>query len=274
MKKILLLIAALVAVACGQKTVTIIQIADSQLGFDAAIKGQAPGAQYVNDLSFEVAYLEKAVLEINRLLPDVVVFTGDQINLPLDPEQRETFCNVVSKINESVKVIFVPGNHDVLIGENIVDSTPFTSVFGGDRFVYEIEGVKLIGLNSNLIKYNDPSECQQKQWLQDELSKTGPDQVKIIFTHHPFFMNDIDEADSYFPIQQAKRREYFDLFAQTGVDAVYAGHFHDSSLGEYNGIPMRTTTSAAYQLGEAKASIRLITVENGSSIKDEFILLD
>lgn len=273
MKKFLLLFALSAVFSCAPETVTIIQIADSQLGFDAAVKGQEPGATYVNDLSFELGFLNKAVQEVNRIMPDVVVFTGDQINLPLDPEQRAAFCEAVAGIDKSVKVIFLPGNHDVIVGENSVDSTPFISLFGEDRFVHRIDGVTLMGLNSNLIKYNDSSEEEQIQWIGDELSKTDPEDVKIVFAHHPFFIEDIDEADSYFPIQQSKRRTYFDLFAEHGVDAVYAGHYHESSLGEYNGIPMKTTTSAAYQLGESKASIRVITVTGGKSVQDELLLL-
>lgn len=273
MKRLLLLSVLIAAVSCAPKTVTIIQIADSQLGFDAAIKGQEPGATYVNDLSYEVDFLVKAVQEVNRIMPDVVVFTGDQINLPLDPEQRSAFCEAVARIDESVKVMYLPGNHDVIVGENSVDSTPFTSLFGEDRFVHRIDGVTLMGLNSNLIKYNDPSEGEQIQWIGEELSKTDPENVKIVFAHHPFFIEDIDEADSYFPIQQSKRKLYFDIFAENGVDAVYAGHYHESSYGEYNGIPMRTTTSAAYQLGASKPSVRLITVIDGESIQDEFIQL-
>lgn len=273
MKKLLLLLVLAAAVSCGQKTVTIVQIADSQLGFDAAVKGQEPGATYVNDLSFEVGFLAKAVQEVNRLKPDVVVFTGDQIHLAQDPEQRAAFCDEVAKIDESVKVFYLPGNHDVIIGDKVVDSTPFTSLFGEDRFVYTVDGVTLMGLNSNLIKYDDPSEALQLQWIKEELAKTSPADVSIVFAHHPFFMQNIDEDDSYFPIQQSKRKEYFELFSEYGVDAVYAGHYHESSLGEYNGIPMRTTTSAAYQLGESKASIRVITVKDGEAVTDEFVIL-
>jgi hypothetical protein len=42
MKKLLLLSLILAAAACSPKTYSIIQIADAQLGFDAAVKGQVP----------------------------------------------------------------------------------------------------------------------------------------------------------------------------------------------------------------------------------------
>jgi 3',5'-cyclic AMP phosphodiesterase CpdA len=153
-----------------------------------------------------------------------------------------------------------------------VDSSPFTSLFGEDRFVHRIEGVTIMGLNSNLIKYNDPSEVEQIQWIGDELSKTDPEDVKIVFAHHPFFIENIDEEDSYFPIQQSKRRAYFDLFAEHGVDAVFAGHLHASAAGEYKGIPMLTTTSSGYQLGDERPSVRLITV-TGNKVSEELLPL-
>ena len=58
MKKILLVFCAIALfVSCADKPFVIIQLADTQLGFDAAIKGQAEGAVYVNDLSHELKYL-------------------------------------------------------------------------------------------------------------------------------------------------------------------------------------------------------------------------
>jgi hypothetical protein len=54
------------------------------------------------------------------------------------------------------------------------------------------------------------------------------------------------------------------MFSQTGLDVVYAGHKHDTCHSEYAGIPMRTTTSSAYQLGASNSSIRVITVIDGT----------
>jgi hypothetical protein len=47
------------------------------------------------------------------------------------------------------------------------------------------------------------------------------------------------------------------------VDAVFAGHLHASAAGEYNGIPMLTTTSSGYQLGDEHPSVRVIKIEDG-----------
>ena len=56
------------------------------------------------------------------------------------------------------------------------------------------------------------------------------------------------------------------------VGAVYAGHLHTLREGVYEGIPMRTMTAVAYQLGEAQPSIRIITVSR-KGIGDEIRLL-
>lgn len=264
MKQILttILIAATM-ISCGTKPYVIVQIADAQLGFTAADNANKNETPYVNDLTYEAGYLEKAVALVNELKPDAVVFTGDQVNYSDNAEQWDTFASIIAGIDKSVKLFHVPGNHDVAFKDGKVDSTPFTSRYGTDRFAYGDRGVKLVGINSNLIKSDDEGEAAQKEWLEQVLVKDSPEDVAIIFTHHPFFMTAIDEEDGYFQIQKSKRREYFDLFKQLDVDAVYAGHRHNSSEGSYEGIPMKTTTSVAYQIGDSAPSVRIITVTDG-----------
>ena len=104
MKKYIYIILAMVmAVACTQKSVVIVQIADAQLGFDAAVKGSVPGAEYVNDLTFEVECLKATVAKVNELKPDMVVFTGDQVHLPYDKEQWDAFMEGIADIDPSIE---------------------------------------------------------------------------------------------------------------------------------------------------------------------------
>ena len=269
MKKLFILV-ALIAAACTPKTLTIVQVADAQLGFDAAIKGQQPGAVYVNDLSYEAEYLRKAVAMINELSPDVVIYTGDQVNIVDNEEQWQLFTDIISGIDTDILQLHIPGNHDVAHLDGKVDSAPFVQRFGSDRFVSDHGDVRLVGINSNLIKYDDPAESEHREWLETVLSETPAENVKIIFSHHPFFITDVDEEDSYFPIQRAKRRDYFDMFAASGVDVVLAGHLHDNRAGEYEGILMLTTTSSGYQLGDGPASIRVITIKDGQ-VSEELV---
>lgn len=272
MKRLIYALFVLAAIAsCKNEPMVIIQIADAQLGFDAAVKGQVPGAEYINDLSYEVGYLEKAVSEINRIRPDLVVFTGDQVHLPADEEQWTVLAGILSDIDPDVRVLHIPGNHDVFLSEGKVDITPFSRRYGEDRFVYNDGKVCVVGINSSLIRHNDPREEEQFEWLKDVLGQSGDKVVKMVFCHHPFFLEDIDEEDGHAQIQKAKRKMYFDMFAETGVDAVYAGHLHYNSEGEYRGVPMKTSTSAAYQLGTAEPSYRNILIQNGEIVQDDMV---
>lgn len=272
MKRIFFSVLVLAAlISCKNESFVLIQIADAQLGFDASVKAQAPGAEYVNDLSYEVGFLQKAVAAVNEKRPDAVIFTGDQVNLPADQDQWNVLNEVISEMDPSVTALHIPGNHDVFISAGKVDSTPFTSRYGTDRFVYENKKVCAVGINSNLIKYNDPREEEQFEWMKSVLDQADEGAVKLIFCHHPFFLKDIEEDDGYFQIQKSKRKKYFDMFLEKGVDAVYAGHLHDSSEGEYMGIQMKTATSAGYQLGEAEPSYRYIVIRDGAVVQDKMV---
>lgn len=264
------LLAVLCMAGCAQDPYVIVQVADAQLGFTAADVSQTNGTEYVNDLSFEVGCLTKAVAQINQIKPDAVVFTGDQVHRSWDQEQWDTFAQIISGLDESITVLHVPGNHDVVLSDNGVDSTPFTSRYGDDRFCRLENGVRIVGINTNLIKYGDSLETCQKDWLKEVLKKDSPDEVTLVFGHHPFFTTDIAEDEGYFQMSQEKRREYFDLFAQEGVNAVYAGHHHSTHAGEYKGVPMKTLTAVGVQLGPDKSAFRVITVENGA-VSDEIV---
>lgn len=271
MKKFFLsLLVAVAALSCS-KPYVIVQVADPQLGFDADVKSQEPGAVYVDDLTYEVEYLKKAVLEINKIKPNAVVFTGDNVHRCANEHQWYTLTSIVSRINPEIQTFFVPGNHDVIETEDGVVMAPFEVYLGKDRFVHKENGVNLVGLNTNLIKFNDAREQEQLDWLKEALKKDNDSDVTLVFGHHPFFKENIDEEDSS-QIQKSKRRTYFDLFKSMGVGGVYAGHLHTLREGEYEGIPMRTMTAVAYQLGEAQPSIRIITVSR-KGVGDEIHLL-
>lgn len=105
--------------SCAEKPYVIVQIADAQLGFTAADKSQKEGTEYVNDLTYEIECLTKAVSMVNQIQPDAVVFTGDQVNRHYDAEQWDAFAKVISDIDPSIKVFHIPGNHDVVISEGM-----------------------------------------------------------------------------------------------------------------------------------------------------------
>ena len=267
-KYIYIICALLMAVACAQKPIVIVQIADAQLGFDAAVKGSVPGAEYVNDLTFEIECLKATVAKVNELKPDMVVFTGDQVHLPYDKEQWDAFVQGIADIDPSIEQYHLPGNHDHILKDGTADPQDFIARFGSDRFAVRKNNVNVVGINTSLIYFDSALEQDQMVWLEETLESTDESDVTLVFGHHPFFCENIDEEDSHVQIPKSKRRQYFDYFKSKGVDAVFAGHLHDNRAGEYEGIPMLTTTSSGYQLGDGPASIRVITIKDGQMTEE------
>lgn len=268
---------AVVMAACS-KPYVIVQVADAQLGFTASDRCKAEGRDYDGDVSYEVECLKKAVARINEIRPDAVVFTGDQVHHPANETEWSAFKRTVAKIDKEVQVFYLPGNHDVVVwpgdmmrrGESL-DMEPYEIHFPKSSFCHEEKNIALIGINSNLVKYTDSREGEQFAWLHETLER-NKDKVTLIFGHHPFFLKDIEEEDGYFQIEKSKRKTYFNLFSRYGVDAVYTGHLHDNSEGEYMGIPSKTATSVSVQLGEAQPSFRVITIDDGV-VSDELVTL-
>ena len=269
-KLIILLLSLLTILSCTSKQIVIVQIADAQLGFDAAVKGSVPGAEYVNDLTFEVECLKATVAKVNEIKPDMVVFTGDQVHLPYDAEQWEAFVQGIADLDPSIELYHLPGNHDHILKDGTADPQDFIDRFGSDRFAVKKGNVNVVGINTSLIYFNSVLEQDQMVWLEETLKATEESDVTLIFGHHPFFCENIDEEDTHVQITKTKRIQYFEYFRSKGVDAVFAGHLHDNSAGEYEGIPMLTTTSSGYQLGAGPASIRVITI-TGDQVSEELV---
>ena len=280
MKKLLYLAIAALSFASCSRPYVVVQIADAQFGFTASDKCEAEGVEYDFDVKYERECLTKAVALLNDIKPDAVVFTGDQVHHALHEQEWKAFRRVIYGIDKDIDVFHLPGNHDVqvwdpalnikTIGDHTIDMQPYELYNSRSQFCHEEKGLALVGINSNLVKYEDPREGDQFAWLQKVLDR-NKDKVTLIFGHHPFFLKDIEEEDGYFQIQKSKRKKYFDMFLEKGVDAVYAGHLHDSSEGEYMGIQMKTATSAGYQLGEAEPSYRYIVIRDGAVVQDKML---
>ncbi len=279
MKKLLYLAVMALSLAACSRPYVIVQIADAQLGFTGAERCEEQGIPYDEDVKYERDCLSKAVALVNEIKPDAVVFTGDQVHHAENEYEWSVFRRIVRGIDKKTDVYHIPGNHDIVVWDtslnmktfvdNNVDLGPFRLYYPQTQFCHEESGLAIVGMNSNLVKYDDSREGEQFTWLQKVLER-NKDKVIVIFGHHPFFLEDVDEEDGYFQIQKSKRKIYFNLFEKYGVDAVYAGHLHDNSEGEYLGIPSKTTTSVARQLGGAQPSVRVVTISKGK-VSDETV---
>ena len=233
-----------------------IQMSDPQFGM------------YTKDRDFgqETANYEFAIATANRLKPPFVIVCGDLVNKPGDMAQIREYKRISAKLDPSIRLYHVAGNHDVGNQPTPALLDLYRGQFGPDYYGFREGPVYGIVLNSSLIHSpQDAPEAYEKQqtWLSGELKKasaSGAPHV-VIFQHHPFFLERGDEPDQYFNIPLVRRRPLLESFRAAGVKWLFSGHYHRNSLGRDGEIGMVTTGPVGMPLGNARSGMRLVWVK-------------
>ena len=246
-----------------------IQMSDPQFGMFRADK----------DFAQETVNFQMAIATANRLRPAFVVITGDLVNKPLDRAQVDEFERIAARLDSSIPLYRIAGNHDV---ENV--PTPesvaaYVARQGRDYYSFRHGPVTGIVLNSSLI--HSPSGAPklldaQRAWLEKELAAARQAGARhlVVFQHHPWFLKQADEPDQYFNIPLERRRSYLDLFRQHGVTALVSGHYHRNALGRDGAIEMITTGPVGMPLGEGTQSgLRVFIVDGAGSLSHRYYAL-
>src|SRR2546425_8703 len=80
---------------------------------------------------------------------------------------------------------------------------------------------------------------KQESWVKKNLAAAArKKQPILVICHHPFFVKQPEEADSYYNLPIAKRKELLDLCQRSGVVAILAGHTHRTITNDFGGIQM------------------------------------
>ena len=126
----------------------------------------------------------------------------------------------------------VPGNHDV--GEAGNPHQPLNDErlerwrrhFGPDWWLRDVEGWRLVGLDSMLLGSGHPEEARQDAWLRDTLASAGARRIAL-FTHRPLFVDQPDEGDQgYWTVKPRPRAQLLELIHRHRVALVATGHLH------------------------------------------------
>ena len=232
-----------------------LQMADTQFGM------------YSDDESFEreTALFTRAIEHANRLKPEFVIICGDLINRPGDPLQREELLRICSMLDKTISIYLVPGNHDVGNIPTPESITWYKDNFSHDKYSFQHKGTYGIVLNSPLIDSPEKAmEAYEEQLRllekQLKLADAGGFKHIFVFTHHPFFLSSPDEDDQYYNIPPARRETFLKMFDEYGVEAIFSGHYHRNSYGEYNDIKMITTGPVGKPLGDDPSGFRIVRV--------------
>jgi 3',5'-cyclic AMP phosphodiesterase CpdA len=250
-----ILLALTAAATLGAQT--FIQMSDPQFGM------------FTKDAGFEheTANFEFAIAAANRMKPAFVVITGDLTNKAGDAAQIAEFHRIAKKLDPTVKLFAVPGNHDVSNEPTAESLAAYRKNFGPDYYTFRSGEITGIVLNSNLERgtIHVPDEAAKMEaWFKTELAKAkqaGAKQV-IVFQHIPFFLKDPAETDAYFNIPPDVRQRYLKVMHDYGVHRVFAGHYHRNEWGKDGDLEMVTTGPVGMPLGGAKSGLRVVTVDD------------
>lgn len=228
-----------------------IQLSDPQFGFMDANQSYTAEAEL----------MERAVGIINRLRPDFVVVTGDMVNASKSTDQVAAFKRSMAGIDRKIPVYVIPGNHDISMTTDPAQLEAYAKNYGQDRFCFDHKGCRFVGINSCVIREENPDlEPEQYEWLENKLAEAEDARFRFVFSHYSFFLKTPDEADKYSNIPLSVRGKYLDLFHRYGVAAVFAGHLHDISYGEDRGMKMVTAGALGKALGKGFHGMNLVKV--------------
>jgi len=236
-----------------------IQLSDPQFGMYAADA----------DLQQETANFEFAMATANRLKPAFVIVTGDLVNKPGDPSEIVAYKRAAARLDRSIPLYNVPGNHDVGNVPTRESIAAYTAAFGPDHYTFESGEILGIVLNSVLIHSPQGAPdlyVEQEDWLKAELEKAKARGARriVIFQHHPWFLENVDEPDKYENIPLERRRQYLELFRRYGVTHLFSGHYHRNQIAHDGPLELITTGPIGKPLGgKEKSGMRIVVVRDG-----------
>ena len=268
------------------------QLADPQFGLFAHLSGLSAAeiealhrrgipvrpAPKITGFADESRLYGKAIAEANRLRPEFVVTCGDMVNDADDQTQLDELWRITGQLDPAIPMHWVAGNHDV--GNELTPESlaVYRQRFGEDDYVFDHGGSRFVVLNSN-VAYDPthvPDEWErQVDFLRDalvEARRRDSDHV-VVFTHHPLFLREHDEADGIFVIPQVRRRVLLDLLTCYGADAMFSGHYHRNSYGSYQGFQMVTTGAVGYPMADSHSGFRTVQI-HPDRLEHEYHALD
>jgi 3',5'-cyclic AMP phosphodiesterase CpdA len=241
--------------------------AESQQPWFFAVLSDPQFGMYAKDQNFaqETANFEFAIANLNRLHPRFVVVCGDLVNRTGDSTEIAEYKRILQKLDPSIPVYSVAGNHDVGNVPTPATLDGFHAAIGRDYYTFFLGEIFGVVLDSNLIRSpeGDPEAArQQEEWLERTLAsaKSKSNQQIVVFQHIPYFVQNPDEADGYFNIPQPARRRYLDMLEKAGVKYVFAGHTHKSSIGMDGLLTEIVTGAVGMPLGGSFSGFRIVTV--------------
>jgi len=243
MKIRIVLIALLINVFAFSQSLNFAWLTDTHTG---SPKAEEDLTNCVNDIN-------------NRTDVAFVVVSGD-----IAEKGRNKELEDAHKILENLKVPYyiIPGNHDTKWSESAC--TKFIELWKDDKFSFEYNGIRFIGINSGIIWRGGGGHVtpEHLNWLDSVITKIPKEQEVYFFIHHQLDR----ETDNWFKVTNILRK--------ANIKAVFVGHGHSNKLYNFNGIPGAMGRSSltgkgkswGYTLAETKNDTIFLNEINNSGV--------
>ena len=210
-----------------------VQISDSHIGFNKPANPDVTGT------------LQATVAKINAMptSPSFILHTGDLSHLA-QADEFDTLDQVL-KSAKAEKVFYVPGEHDVLNGDNKQFLARYGKGTKGDGwYSFDSQGVHFIGL-VNVVNTAEGGlgvlGPDQLKWLEDDLKGLSNSTPVVVFAHIPLWA--IYPQWGWGTRNSEQALSYLKRF---GSVTVLNGHIHQTMQKVEGNITFHTATSTAF----------------------------
>lgn len=167
--------------------------------------------------TFQFEDLKKLVQTVNRLKPDLIVFSGDLFDLEIPPtsESMEQLTEELSKMNASIGKYAISGEHDIKFDSwsVVISNSGFSILNDTYDLIYKDNNIPILlsGVSTNLAGGNeiDTKLATTKEYLSSLTEDSIKPSYRILLLHEPDYVEQTDLS-------------YFDL--------VLAGHSHGGQV--------------------------------------------
>ena len=264
--------------------VSFVQMADPQFGMYSSIsklsdadkaerRQRGINIEYTGPIlegfAKETSLFTEAIETANKINPDFVVICGDMVHNSDSEEQFRELIRISRLLNEDIKLYWVAGNHDVGDKPTRAGLNKYREQFGEYNYSFQEENCYFIVLNSSICY--DPSSVPDEwdsliSFLEKELriATSSQQRHKIIFMHHPLYLNDPNEGDNYFVIPSERRAKIIDLITEYDVSAVFTGHLHKNNYQKLGGTELVSTGPVGFPIGNDPSGIRHVQLTEHS----------
>ncbi|TDC73424.1 metallophosphoesterase family protein [Streptomyces hainanensis] len=199
----------------------------------------------------------------------LVVNAGDLVDSPNSEEEWGQWHQADGFIDAQINNFSVPGNHEYSSGRlssfwrpqfPYPDNGPGNAELDGTAYTVDYQGVRFIGLDSNL--QNNPTlMAAQTEWLEG-LLRDNPNKWTVVSFHHPVYSMTGTRNNPNV------RNQWGPLFEEYGVDLVLQGHDHAYGRGNQADARESVTVHNGVTYAVSVSGGKMYDLNNGENWTD------